>query len=297
MATEDSGTSLPRRQLGRYLRKGRQDANLKLEDVAPMMQWSPSKLSRLERGEPGKLYARDIELLCQILGFDTEQTAAMKGLAQQAVVKNWWHGFGDLIPEGFSVFVGLETSAVEMTIYRPDLVPGLFQTADYARALDRIWFAKDSEEEQDRRIQLRMSRQTVITRKTKPARVDIVLYESVLHAVVGGPRVMSAQLRHLADLSTKPNIAIRVLPFKAGFPVGGPVGPFTMLDFGSDAKGNVVEPTVIYVESFTGAMYLEHTTDVDRYRAASIVIQQAALDAVTSRNLLRQGAREFERER
>jgi transcriptional regulator with XRE-family HTH domain len=284
--------ALPRRALGRYLREQRNSQGLKLADVAGLMEWSISKLGRIERGEEGKLRKADVQQLCEILGFGEDRTAVMVGLAQQADVKNWWHAFGDVIPEGFVMYVDMESSARELTIYRPDLVPGLLQTAAYARALDRIYFPRDSEDEQERRIRLRMERQSIVTRKTKPTRIDVVLHESVLHTIVGDPATMAVLLRHLADMSTRPNVSIRVLPYTAGIPIGAPIGPFVILDFAPDVEG-VTEPTVIYVENFTGDMYLEREEDVTNYREASATIQRAALDAVTSRNMLRRVAREF----
>ncbi|WP_043734286.1 helix-turn-helix domain-containing protein [Nocardia asiatica] len=284
--------ALPRRALGRYLREQRNGQGLKLADVAELMEWSISKLGRIERGEEGKLRKADVQQLCEILGFSADRTAVMVGLAQQADVKNWWHAFGDLIPDGFVMYVDMELSAREMTIYRPDLVPGLLQTAAYARALDRIYFPHDSEDEQERRIRLRIERQSILTRKTKPTRIDVVLHESVLHTIVGDPATMAALLRHLADMSTRPNVSIRVLPYSAGIPVGAPIGPFVILDFAPDVEG-VTEPTVVYVENFTGDLYIEREEDVNSYREASATIQRAALDAVTSRDLLRRVAREF----
>lgn len=294
MAKDGAGLSLPRRQLGRHLRRGRIEANLTLEQVGLEMEWSISKLGRIERGETGKLTTRDVEALCGIVGFDAVTTTAMVGLNKQAAEKSWWHSFGDLIPEGFNVYVGLETSARSMDIFRPDIVPGLLQTADYARALDRIYFPDDSEAEQDRRVQLRSKRQTIVTRKSNPTEVAVVLHESVLHTVVGGPAVMSTQLRHLADIGTRPNVSVRVLPFAAGLPVGTPTGPYVILDFTADRLGET-EPTVIYVESFTGDMYLEGETDIRHYREASATLHRAALDAVNSRNLLRQVAKRGDR--
>ncbi|MFF7938497.1 helix-turn-helix domain-containing protein [Nocardia gamkensis] len=284
--------ALPRRALGRYLREQRNSQGLKLADVAGLMEWSISKLGRIERGEEGKLRKADVQQLCEILGFSEDRTAVMVGLAQQADVKNWWHAFGDLIPDGFVMYVDMESSAHEMTIYRPDLVPGLLQTAAYARALDRTYFPHDSEDEQERRIRLRMERQSILARKMKPTRIDVVLHESVLHTIVGDPATMAALLRHLADMSTRPNVGIRILPYTAGIPVGAPIGPFVILDFAPDVEG-VTEPTVVYVENFTGDMYLEREEDVNSYRKASATIQRAALDAVTSRNMLRRVAREF----
>ncbi|MFQ6327158.1 helix-turn-helix domain-containing protein [Nocardia sp. CWNU-33] len=292
MADEGSRKALPRRQLGRHLRAQRTAEKLTLADVAKSMEWSISKLGRIERGEEGKIRKADVQQLCDILGFTPERTAVMVGLAQQADVKSWWHAFGDLIPDGFVMYVDLEWAAHEMTIYRPDLVPGLLQTAAYARALDRIYFPHDSEEEQEGRVRLRMERQAIVSRKTRPTRVDVVLHESVLHTIVGSPATMAAQLRHLADMSTKDNVGVRVLPYTAGVPIGVPIGPFVILDFKPDEDG-VTEPPVIYVENFTGDMYLERGPDVESYRMASTTIQRAALDAVRSRTKLRNVAREF----
>lgn len=260
--------------------------NLTLEQVSATMEWSLSKLARIERGEVGKLTTRDIEALCAILEFDSERTAAMVGLNKQIAAKTWWHGFGDVIPEGFNVYVGLESTAATLDIYRPDIIPGLFQTTDYARALDRIYFPDDSEDEQQSRIELRAGRRRIMTRRTSPAKVNLVLHESVLHTVVGEPAVMAEQLRHLADLGTSDNVSVRILPSRAGFPLGTPVGPFIILDF-PDSH----EPTVVYVENYTGDVYLEGEADIARYREASAIIQHVALDAVSSRSLLRQVAR------
>ncbi|MBF6395128.1 helix-turn-helix domain-containing protein [Nocardia cyriacigeorgica] len=290
MNTEDgTGPSLPLRQLGNYFRRARSDAHLTLDQVAALMEWSPSKLSRLERGQPGKLTTRDIAALCELLEFEEDQKAAMIGLAQRATVKHWWYAYGDLIPETFNVYVGMESSARHLTFFRPDIVPGLFQTADYARILDAIYFPSDSPDEQDRRIELRMKRQRIFTRRIKPVTVEVVLHESVLRTVVGNPSVMAAQLVHLADLSTRPNVDIRVLPFGAGFPVGYAVGPYIILEFNSAPS----EPTVVYVENYTGDLYLEGESDLRKYRSATAAIQRAALDAVSSRTLLRQTAKEY----
>lgn len=286
VAKESATSPLPRRQLGRYFRRGRQDMNLTLEQVSTSMEWSLSKLARIERGEVGKLTTRDVEALCAILEFDSERTAAMVGLNKQTAAKSWWHGFGDVIPAGFNVYVGLESSATALDIYRPDIIPGLFQTSDYSLALDRAYFPNDSEEEQQSRVEFRQSRQRIITRKTNPARVDLVLHESVLHTVVGSAAVMSSQLRYLADIGTRDNVSVRILPSAAGFPLGISVGPFVIVDF-----QNEQDPTVVYVENYTGDVYLEGDNDIARYRDASAIIQHAALDAVTSRNLLRQVAR------
>ncbi len=257
------------------------------------MEWGASTLQRLEKGQADRIRTIDIQELCRIYGIPDALADGLKGLAQQAAVKSWWHAYGDLIPENFDVYVGLEASAQQLSSYQSELVLGLLQTADYAKALHRLGYPGDSEAELERRVQLRLQRQALISRRASPATVAVVLHESVLRRVVGGAKVMAAQLRHLADLSTNDNVAVRILPFAAGIPLGDSTGPFTVLEFGTDSKGHPVEPPVVYVEGFTGDLYLERPVDVQRYHRAHACLQRAALDIQTSRHLLRQVAKEF----
>ncbi|WP_067826247.1 helix-turn-helix domain-containing protein [Nocardia inohanensis] len=286
-------STLPRRQLGRYLRDWRIQAGLTIAEAAKLMEWGASTLQRLEKGNADRIRTIDIGELCRIYGIPDEIADGLKGLAQQAAVKSWWHSYGDLIPENFDVYVGLEASAQQLSCYQSELVPGLLQTADYARALNSQGYPNDTAAELDRRVQLRLQRQALITRRMHPATVAMVLHESVLRRSVGGARVMAAQVRHLAELSTRPNVELRVLPFTAGVPLGLSTGPFVILEFGVDGKGQPVEPPVVYVEGFTGDLYLERQGDLQRYRQASESLQRCALDVQDSRNLLRQVAKEY----
>ncbi|MBL1080135.1 helix-turn-helix domain-containing protein [Nocardia sp. 2] len=291
--TDAADSTFPRRQLGRYLREGREALGLTIVEAADLMQWGKSTLQRFERGQSDRVRVVDVRELCRIYDFDNGMTEAMVGLAQQAAVKSWWHEFGDLIPENFSVYMGLESSARVLTTYQPDLVPGLLQTADYARRLIHTAHPDARESEIAGRVQVRMRRQVLITRNTRPTALHVVLSESVLRRSIGGPTIMAAQMRHLADTSTRPNIAILVLPFAAGMPTGEQTGPFVILDFGHDNHGRSVEPTVVYAEGFTGDMYSEKVRVVDCYAAAYDRIRRAALDEADSRILLRQTAKEY----
>ncbi|MGV9412287.1 helix-turn-helix domain-containing protein [Nocardia sp. NPDC003693] len=293
MSDSPASSTLPRRQLGRYLRDWRSQAGLTIADAARLMEWGASTLQRLEKGNADRIRTIDIHELCRIYGIPAEIAEGLKGLAQQAAVKSWWHSYGDLIPENFDVYVGLEASAQQLSCYQSELVPGLLQTADYARALNGLGYPDDTAAEVDRRVQLRMQRQAMITRRMHPATVAMVLHESVLRRTVGGAKVMATQVRHLAELSTRPNVDLRILPFTAGVPLGLSTGPFVILEFGSDTKGQPVEPPVVYVEGFTGDLYLERQGDVQRYRRARDHLADCALDAQDSRNLLRQVGKDY----
>ncbi|MFX0574267.1 helix-turn-helix domain-containing protein [Nocardia nepalensis] len=294
---DNVSSTLPRRQLGRYLREGRDAMGMTLEDAATLMQWGKSTLQRLERGQSDRVRDVDVRELCRIYGIDDERTAALIGLARQAAVKSWWHEFGDVIPANFSVYVGLEASAQTLTTYQPDLVPGLLQTADYVRVLARAANPGDTDSELESRVQLKLQRQALIMRGIKPIRLEVILHEGALRRVIGSHKIMVKQLRHLADQSTRPNISVRILPFSAGMPTGDQIGPFVILDFGLDSQGKSVEPTIVYAENYTGDMYSEKVGTVQRYTEAHETIRRASLDDNSSRILLRDLAREHDRER
>ncbi|WP_309241013.1 helix-turn-helix transcriptional regulator [Nocardia sp. BSTN01] len=288
----DSGSTLPRRQLGKYLRDARSALSMSQESAARLADISSSVLQRLEKGEPTRLKVRDLEALCEVLEMPADTTAAMVGLLRQAAEKSWWYVYGDLIPANFDVYVGFEVAARKLTIYQPALVPGLLQTSDYTRALVLAANPSASDDEHTRRLELRMKRQAIVTRKRQAVSLDVVLHESALRSSVGGPTVMAAQLRHLAEIGKLPNVSIRVLPFSSGTPVGDPVGQFAILEFGEDAKGDPVWPPLVYLEMFVGSMYLEKPDDVERYDQVHQVLRQASLDETASRSLIRQVAKE-----
>lgn len=287
----DTGSTLPRRQLGRYLTEWRSRAGMSQQRAAELLEIGSSSLQRLERGLNGRVQVREIQAACDVYGIPDAEAEVLIALARQANVKTWWYHADDRIPIHFDGYVRLEASAVELRAYQPELVPGLLQTPDYIRGLFTAHPENDVAEH-DRWIQLKKQRQNNVTRKQRPVTLSTVVSESALRRVSGSPQVMAAQLRHLADMSTRPNVNLRVLPFNAGFPRGVSAGPFVILDFGTTATGVPTEPTVVYLEGPMVDMYLEEPHDVQRYHDLYTAIEQAALDAVGSRNLLRQIARE-----
>ncbi|MFE3445854.1 helix-turn-helix domain-containing protein [Nocardia sp. NPDC059180] len=289
----DRDSSITRRQLGRYLREAREAIGMTLEEAAGLMEWGKSSLQRIEKGQNQKVRIRDLDGMIEIYGIGDDRAAGLRGLAQQAAEKSWWHEYGGVIPDNFSVYMGMESAAKCLTSYQPDLVPGLLQTRDYARALVRNAFPTESDAEISSRVEPRMLRQKLVTRSIRPAQLEVILFESALCRVVGGREVMAVQLRHLADAGTRPNITVRVLPFSAGMPTGDQIGPFVILEFDTDSQGNPVEPTIVYAENYTSDMYSEKVGIVERYQQAYALLRDAALDEVASRSLLRNKAREY----
>lgn len=297
-ASAGGDTTFPRRQLGKLLRDARNATGMNLEQAAAFVQWSRPTLSRIERGESEKVRVSDVLALCEVYGLSAEAVAVARGLALQSPAKSWWHAYSDLIPAWANLYVGLEPSATVLTVFQPLVVHGLLQTPEYARALDRQYFQDESELELDRRMQIRAQRQHILTRSRQPTRMSIILHENVLRTVVAGGRVMAAQCRHIVDMSTHDNVEVRVLTFRAGFPVGMAVPPFTILDFAHHVPGKqVVEPSQVYCEGYAGSAYLEKSADVERFRQAFRALQEASLDARPSRDLIREIARRHDSER
>ncbi|MBV7705437.1 helix-turn-helix domain-containing protein [Nocardia nova] len=292
MAEEDS--TLPRRQLGRLLRQYREEIGLTMAQAARFVEVGTTTLHRLERGTADKVRVRIVQHLCEIYERSASETATLKHLAEQAAVKNWYQEYSAVMPGNFDNYVELESAARHLVSYQ-ELIPGLLQTEAYARTMIRNYIPDDPERVLEQRVAVRMKRQMIIKRKAAPVTLDVVVHESALRRIVGGPKIMSTQLRQLADASTRPNVQLQVLPFSAGMPMGLVPGPFVILNFGLTTSGKLVEPTVVYVESVvTAAIYLEKEADVNRYREVSAALHDAALDPVDSRALIRRIAKEYE---
>jgi hypothetical protein len=218
-------------------------------------------------------------------------------LAKETKAKGWWMSYSDVIPDGynFDVYIGLEEAAARLLWYEAELVPGLLQIADYARTLIRADNPGVDDDEIERRVQLRIARQSLVTRVTAPPELQVVLNESILRRPVGGTEVMSAQLARLREVSDLPNVSLKVLPFDVGMHAGIMSGPFVMLEFPVNGSGRPSEPTVVYVDSFTGALFLDKPAEIDRYHTAFTDIWTAASDEAASRGLIAKAAEEFNR--
>lgn len=289
-----TGSTVPRRQLGRFLREARGNARLTVRAAARALEWSEAKMWRVETGQVA-MRTHDVETMCRVYGVAPGLTEALKGLAQETRTRGWWHAYGEAIPAWFNVFVGLEEAADHIDTYQPELVPGLFQTADYARALLRARFPAQSVEEIEQRVLLRMSRQSLVSRPVDPPRLTVVLNEAVLLRPIGGRLVMAAQCRHLEELAGRtPHVTLRVVPFDSGVHAGLTTGAFVLLRFPTDGEGRATEPPTVYVEGMTGALYLEQPHEVDSYRQAfeDLLATLGDADGQRSRALIHHATKE-----
>lgn len=292
MADSQAGSTVPRRQLGRSLRELREKAGLSVKAVAKAIERSTPTLWRIEAGQTS-VRVIDVKAMCELYGATHEMTTALVGLAGATKAKGWWQAYGDVVPEWFDLYVGLEAAANRIAWYESELVPGLFQTADYARALTRVHLPHAGAAEIERRVELRLARQAILRRPIDPPALQVALRESVLRTPAGGAAVMRDQLDRLASLTRLPNVTIRVVPFRAGVHPGMISGPFEVLRFPVNGGGLESEPPTVYADSYTGALYLDKSHEVDRYDQAFGEIWNAALGDEASKGLIAQAAEEL----
>ena len=292
MAEDMTGSTVPRRQLGRYLRDLRNQAGLTAKVAAHELERSEPTMWRIETGQTS-VRAIDVQLMCDLYGASAELTDALKGLAKETKARGWWHTYGDAVPEWFDLFVGLEGAANRMSEYEDSLVPGLFQSGGYARTVITADHPDESGAEIDRRVELRMGRQAILRRPLDPPVLQVALRESVLRCPVGGNAVMADQLDHLVEVSELPNVSLRVVPMSAGFHPGTLTASFTVLRFPLNGGGQDSEPPTIYKELYTGALYLDKPHEVERFDAAFEAIWETSLDETAARDLIARTAEEM----
>jgi transcriptional regulator with XRE-family HTH domain len=243
---------------GTKLRRLRTDMGLSREEAAEAIRASEWKIHRLENGQVG-FKDRDIVDLLRLYGVtDPEEVAGFLEFAREANAPGWWQYYGDLLPQWFRVYVDLESTATLIRTYEGQLVPGLLQTEDYMRAVIAGAQLDEQAEEGERRVALRMGRQTLLTRPDAP-RLWAVIDEAALRRPVGSPEVMRGQLERLIDATKLANVVLQILPFVAGAHPGM-VGAFSILRFADQEL-----PDVVYVEHLTNALYLDRRDDVNRY--------------------------------
>src|SRR5438034_10868323 len=193
-----SSPTVRRRRLGSELRRLREAAGLTCEQAAAHLDCSASKISRLETARvPAR--AVDVQALCQLYGAAEDQTAVLVALARESRTEGWWQRFDGVMPDWFGTYVGLEAEAASIRTYEIELIPGLLQTAGYARALfEASEFGATDDVEQA--VAIRRSRQEILYGDS-PTRYWAVLSEAALHRQIGGPAVMRDQLLYLAEAS------------------------------------------------------------------------------------------------
>jgi hypothetical protein len=284
-AGELRGPTALRMILGSQLRRLREAAGVTPDRAGYEIRASRSKISRMEHGRVG-FKDRDVTDLLTLYGITDEPIRArMLSLARQANTAGWWSRYGDILPDWFEGYLGLEGAASVIRTFELQFVHGLFQTEAYARAVTLLGHKAAPAQEIDRRVSLRLKRQDVLT-SPEPPQVWSVMDEAALRRPVGGRAVMRAQLDHLAEVAGLPQVTVQVVPFgRGGHAAAG--GSFTILRFADQEL-----PDIVYIEQLTSALYLDDREDVDHYLEVMNMLSAQALTPARTARLLTEITRE-----
>jgi transcriptional regulator with XRE-family HTH domain len=258
------------RQLAAELRRLRDAATLTGEEAASRLGWSPSKISRIETGQTPASPA-DLRRMLDLYEVSGTQREVLELLGQSAGQRGWWDAYADTLGPEYAALIALEAEAETVRWYSPMLVPGLLQTERYAREVIRSGLLIAPPGEVERRVQVKMTRQRVLT-GDHPLLLSVVLDEAAILRSVGGSEVMREQLGHVTAMAALPNVTLQVLPLAAGAHAAS-TGEFTILGF-----PQLMAPDVVFLENMTSDLYVEREAEVYRYTMVFDRLRALALE-------------------
>jgi transcriptional regulator with XRE-family HTH domain len=265
------------------LRRLREANQLTREDVSARTGINEATLYRIEAAKV-RPQRRTLVAMLDIYGVVDPQRSEILALSKQADEQSWLRPYHADLPDEYTAYISFESEAQSIRNYESLFIPGLLQTEDYARAVIRGVLPAATIKEVDQRVQARMERKAIFERE-RPLELWAIVDEASLRRVVGGPGTLRTQLEHLLGLMGEAHVTFQVIPFSAGAHPGMP-GSFVLIDFPDPA-----DPTLTYVDSMAGDLFLEAPADVQRYTQSFDHLRAMALSPEQSGNLVAELAR------
>ncbi|MET7990378.1 helix-turn-helix transcriptional regulator [Amycolatopsis sp. NPDC005232] len=278
-------------QLAATVKVLREQANLTQDEAVDRLRhsdgnWSRSKLSRVENREHN-LRPREVSQILAAYRIDDPETLeALTQLAVDSRKRDWWHQYQGAVALMVQPLLSLESGLVAMRDFQNQLLHGLLQTSDYARALILSMSADQyTAGELEQRVAARIARQQIITKGGAP-NLHFIVDELVLHRIVGDRDVMYGQLRKLLALTENPNVTIQLLPKDSG---GGPglFGPFSLLTLPDPI------PDIGYFEGPPGTFYIEDRERVRSWTLRFGMLTQQALTGERSAEVVAEALEQY----
>jgi transcriptional regulator with XRE-family HTH domain len=269
-----------RRRLRTELRRARLDAELTQEQVATAMDWSLSKLIRIENGTVG-ISTNDLKaILAHYKITDDRRTAEMLALARGARERSWWSTYRDAPPRLVQL-IEYESASFIIRNFQPMLIPGLLQTEEYAATVIRNLIPEATAQEVSSNVEIRMNRQRLLQQPEMPL-MFFIMDEAAVRRLVGGQEAMRRQIQRLLDESDKPTVSIEIVPFSAGAHPGMQ-GPFMLFEFPDAADDDA-----LYLEGPNDArLNRDDAEEISRFRERFEVLRDLSLGPQGSSDLLR----------
>ena len=281
------GTTFRRRELGKELRRLREKTGITILEAAKGLGFSEAKLSRVETGNNSLPRVADMEALLDRYGItDIDDRETLLTLHRDSLTRDWWTPYRNVLPSGLHTFIGLEMDARAMRAWNAQVVFGLLQTENYARAM--FMTAKPVDEtttafvEDNTRV--RMERKHVITRQDDPLELRVVLDESALRRVIGGPEIMREQYEAIAELCGLDNVTVQVLP--QSLATYRAEDNFIVLDFDGDLD------SVVVLDNSTNS-YTDKKGEAWKHNRRFDAMREGALPPTETPRFLKELAREL----
>jgi transcriptional regulator with XRE-family HTH domain len=282
--------SFQRRRLRETLRRIREQAQLTQEQAAQSMEWSQSKLIRIELGSVG-ISVTDLRALLTLYRVtDKVVVDDLLALARTSRKRSWLAPYRGTLAAGFITFVELEPDAAVLRIFQGSVMPGILHTRAYAAEVIAATAAPTevNSSQIDLLVEIRMRRQREVFDQPNPPTLIVVLDEAALRRTVGGPEVTREELLHVARIAQLDDVHITVLPFSTGA-YAGIYGPFIIADF-ADAEAR----SILYQEGAFGDQVVSEKSDLlDGYRKTFDHMVTRALNEADSLAFIRQVADEM----
>ena len=272
-----------RRRVRDTLRDHREERKLTQRQAADALDWSMSKVVRIEAGTVG-VSTTDLRALLQLYQVtDQAEVTNLVDMARATRRRPWFNKYQKILNPAFAQYLGYESSSSVIRGFQPLTIPGLLQTDDYSRAILEANRASDTED----RVELRIARQELLDRDSCPD-IFYVLDEAALHRRVGGSAVMRGQLRHLKKLMEHPKVSVQIVPFSEGAHPSMS-GAFTILEFAD------WDEDVLYQETARGSVTSrEDQNRVAEYRVNFDLLQAAAMERKQADELIESLIRNLE---
>jgi transcriptional regulator with XRE-family HTH domain len=286
-ASETPSPVVQRRRLRAELRRARLEAGLTQDQVASAMDWSLSKLIRIENGTVN-ISTNDLKaILAHYKITDEERSAEFLALSRGARERSWWSGYRDVASPRLLQMIEYEAASIITRNFQPLLVPGLLQTEAYARNVYQRLNPQESASHLESLVEVRMRRQELLSRSDAPL-LFFIIDQAVVQRVVGGNAAMRRQLSQMIELSAMPNLTIEVVPFEAGAHPGL-LGSFLIYEFRDTADDDA-----LWLEGPTGDLLSrDNPEEILSFREKFEQLRQISLGPEASVNLLGERVKEL----
>ncbi|BCY09266.1 transcriptional regulator [Actinoplanes sp. L3-i22] len=288
MPSRATGSTVPRRQLGRLLREYRERAGISMLDAYTFLDWSYQRLWRIETGTPGvTIRPVEIEALARFYNVPPDEAEVLRNLASAAKAEGWWQNYSGTVMKWSELFFSMEAGASMLRQFESMIIPGLLQAPAYVEAVVRADRPRVSADKMQARIKVKQQRQRILSRSfPAPPECEFIISEAMLLGELETPGAMQQQLWHLLKANELAHVSVRVLPISVGVHPGSVAGAFTILTFPPLAGGKQGEPATVYSENLTGAIYLDQEDELQVYEETWASLTELAVSKEDSTKLI-----------